>query len=299
MRLLQTYRSLAWAMNLSLIAALTITMPSTTLAQATQPGSTGPVMMEVKPGIYHFRMKDYGSLVVVTADGVIVVDPNGEERARALRQAIRNVTSKPVTTVIYSHAHFDHSRGGRVFKEEGARFITHARCVELLERDVEQQVVLPDQTYDVRHRIELGGKKVDLHYFGANDDQCMSIIHLPDDKVLFAVDWHLQGYLNEPYRLNQHDYVGTLNTLRRVHKELSFDTVVSSHMPSSSPQQLAEDLAFNEALFVAVRAGLEQGKSVEELSRTIKLPQFQHWYRYDQNLPAHVARMAYSIWHGH
>jgi hypothetical protein len=70
-------------------------------------------------------------------------------------------------------------------------------------------------------------------------------------------------------------------------------------MAQSSPEQLAEDLAFNEALFKAVSEGLAAGKTVEELKETVELPEFSHWVMYEQNLPAHVERMAYSIWHGH
>jgi len=54
-----------------------------------------------------------------------------------------------------------------------------------------------------------------------------------------------------------------------------------------------------EALFKAVSEGLAAGKTVEELKETVKLPAFSHWFMYEQNLSAHVERMAYSIWHGH
>ncbi|MGL4767122.1 MAG: MBL fold metallo-hydrolase [Formosimonas sp.] len=258
-----------------------------------------PRMVHIKNNVYQFQMDQYSSLVVIDDKGVIVVDPNGEERAKILQQELRKLTKQPVKYVIYSHAHFDHSRGGAIFKKEGAKFITNQRCTELLDRDLENKVVKADVTYDQKYQLKFGKQQVDLHYFGANDGQCMSIVHLPKDKTIFAVDWHLQGYVNEPYRLNQHDYIGTLNTLRRVHKELKFDTVVSSHMPQSSPEQLAEDLAFNEALYAAVWTGLQQGKSVDELVQTVKLPQFSHWMGYEKNFPAHVARMAYAIWHGH
>ena len=256
-------------------------------------------MTPIKEDVYQFQMSQYSSLVVVTDRGVIVVDPNGEERAKVLRSEIAKITSKPVKYVVYSHAHFDHSRGGQIFKREGAKFVTNRRCTELLNRDIENKVVPADIVYDQKYHLKLGNKQIDLHYYGSNDDQCMSIVHMPKDKLLFAVDWHLQGYVNEPYRLNQHDYVGTLNTLRRVKKELTFDAVVSSHMPKSSPAQMDEDLAFNEALFNAVSKGLQEGRSVDELAKTIRLPQFSHWMGYEKNLPAHIARMAYSIWHGH
>ena len=31
---------------------------------------------------------------------------------------------------------------------------------------------------------------------------------------------------------------------------------------------------------------------------TVKRPEFSHWRGYEKNLPFHVRRMAYSIWHG-
>lgn len=259
-----------------------------------------PEMTRLKDGVYQFHMAHYSSLVVMTGEGVIVVDPNQEFRAAAMRAEIARLTDKPVVKVLYTHAHFDHSRGGQIFKDEGAQFVTHAGCRELLSRDLEKRVVQPDIVYegDV-HRIELGGKVVEMRYYGSNDGQCNSAVYLPDDKVLMAVDWHLQGMVNLPGRLNTHDYVGSLNTLRRVTSELDFDTVVSGHMVRSSPELLAEDLAFNEALFKAVREGMQAGKPVEELKKTVRLPGFSHWLMYEENLPAHVERMAYSIWHGH
>lgn len=259
-----------------------------------------PVMTELKDGVYQFHMAHYSSLVVISDQGVLVVDPNSEFRAKAMRAEIAKLTDQPVVKVLYSHPHFDHARGGQIFKDEGAEFVTHEGCKELLSRDLENRVVQADVTYSGNvHRIELGNKTVEMRYYGANDGQCNSAIYMPDDKVLMAVDWHLQGVVNLPSRLNTHDYVGSLNTLRRVTAELDFDTVVSGHMPKSSPELLAEDLAFNEALFKAVFEGLAAGKSVEDLKQTVKLPAFSHWAMYDQNLPAHVERMAYSIWHGH
>ena len=126
----------------------------------------------------------------------------------------------------------------------------------------------------------------------------MSVIHMPKDKVLLAVDWHLQGYVNEGYRLPEHDYVGVLNTMTRVREELEFEHVLAGHTPSSSVAQFEEDYRFNKALFDAVWQGMQAGKSTEELMKTVKLPEFSHWQGYQQNLPAHVQRMAYSIWHG-
>ncbi|HDM8133871.1 TPA: MBL fold metallo-hydrolase [Vibrio harveyi] len=273
-------------------------MSSTVAAEAVQFDPTKPVMIELKDGVYQYSQYFYNSLVVITPEGVIVTDPSGEARSKQMMQEISKLTKQPVKKVIYSHDHFDHSRGGQIFKEQGAEFISQEKCTELLSRDLENRVVQPDQTYDDTMSVSLGGKQVDLHYYGPNDGDCMSIIHMPKDKVLLAVDWHLPGMVNEPHRLNTHNYVSILNTFERARNELAFDTVISGHMPVSSAEAFEEDYQFNKALFDAVWSGLQAGKTPEELKHSVKLPEFEHWVGYEQNLPAHVERMAYSIWHG-
>ncbi|WP_315983297.1 hypothetical protein [Aliamphritea spongicola] len=43
---------------------------------------------------------------------------------------------------------------------------------------------------------------------------------------------------------------------------------------------------------------MQAGKTTEELKQSIRLPEFSHWRGYKENLPGHIERMAYSIWHG-
>lgn len=257
-----------------------------------------PVLTELKDGVYQYSQFFYNSLVVVTDEGVIITDPSNEIRAKAMRKEIAKVTDQPVKTVIYSHDHFDHSRGGKIFKDEGAKFVAQEKCTELMSRDLEDKVIQPDDTYKDKMSITMGGKQVDLHYYGPNDGDCMSIIHMPKDKVLVAVDWHLPQYVNEPYRLNEHDSVSILNTFKRVDAELDFDTVISGHAPVSSPEAFKEDMRFYQALFNAVWEGMQQGKTTEQLKAEISLPEFSHWRGYKENLPAHIERMSYAIWHG-
>lgn len=256
------------------------------------------VMKELKDGVYQYSQFFYNSLVVVTEDGVIVTDPSGEARSAAMRAEIRKITDKPVKKVIYSHDHFDHSRGGQIFKDEGAEFIAQENCVDLLTRDLENKVVAPDTTYKNILSVTLGSKQVDLMYYGKNDGNCMSIIHIPKDKVLLAVDWHLPRFLVKSGRLIDQDYVATLNTIKRVRKELDFDTVINGHVPVDSPEALEESQEFVQALFDIVWDGIQKGQTPEELMKTVRLPQFSHWRGYEEHLPAHVERMAYSIWHG-
>lgn len=260
---------------------------------------TVPQVTKLTDHIYQYFYMMYNSPIIETDKGVIVIDPAGKERAKAMRAEIKKITNKPVIKVIYSHDHYDHTRGGQIFKDEGAQFISHQKAVELLSRDPYDKVVMPDLTFTEKMTIRLNDHStLDLLYYGPNDGDAMTVFHFPKEKLLFAVDFHLPLYVNEPYRLTAHNYGGKLQTMERIKKELDYEIVVSGHSPKSSPELFEEDYQFVQMLYTAVLDGLKKGKAVEDLKKEIKLPKFAHWRGYEKNLPGHIERMAYTIWHG-
>lgn len=258
-----------------------------------------PQMTEILDQVYYYFDNFYISMVVVTEEGAAITDPGGPERAARLELAIRKLTDKPVTRVIYSHDHYDHARGGKIFKDAGATFISHEKCMGLLQNDPLGQVIPPDITYDGQeYSIELGGKTIELRHFGPSDGRCMSIFYMPEQKIIQAVDVHLNGMLVTLDHLYSHEYVGVLNTLRRIRDELDYEHVVNGHLPNSSPEWLDRDLEFVETLYKEVLNGIKNGDSLDILKSGIKIPAIEDWQFYEQNLPAHVERMYYAINHG-
>src|SRR5437667_4826532 len=76
---------------------------------------------KVRDGVYH--VIGTGSLavvgnssVIVNDDDVIVVDDHVSPAAAwVLLEEIKQITNKPVTTVINTHFHFDHAHGNKIF----------------------------------------------------------------------------------------------------------------------------------------------------------------------------------------
>jgi cyclase len=53
---------------------------------------------------------------LVKADGVIVIDDHVSPAAAfVLLEELKQITTKPVTTVINTHFHFDHAHGNQIF----------------------------------------------------------------------------------------------------------------------------------------------------------------------------------------
>jgi glyoxylase-like metal-dependent hydrolase (beta-lactamase superfamily II) len=98
----------------------------TLAAQSRQPAGTvhtgkAFTFNQVRPGIYHAvgtgTLAVVGnSAFIVNDDDVIVVDDHVSPAAAwVLLQEIKEVTPKPVTTVINTHFHFDHAHGNQIF----------------------------------------------------------------------------------------------------------------------------------------------------------------------------------------
>jgi alkyl sulfatase BDS1-like metallo-beta-lactamase superfamily hydrolase len=71
-------------------------------------------LYEVTPGIYQVRGFDLSNLTIVEGDhGIIVIDPliSAETAAAALALYRRHRGDRPVTALVYTHAHLDHFGG--------------------------------------------------------------------------------------------------------------------------------------------------------------------------------------------
>ena len=101
---------------------------------------------KVVDGVYRYGNPNHGyfSMFVITDDGVIAIEPMNTEHAKGMLKAIRNVTNKPVRYLLHSHNHWDHSKGGQVFRDQGAKIVAHAEAVEWMKDNPHPDLVLPD-----------------------------------------------------------------------------------------------------------------------------------------------------------
>ena len=175
------------------LAAALITVVVAPAAQAQQP--TRPQIETKKvdntDNVYIFRNGNHQSMFVVTKDGVIATDPIAYGRptgGQAYVDEIKKITDKPIKYLIYSHHHYDHIAGGKAFKDAGARIIAHKKVKERLAPLGDPNTVLPDETFDGKKTITLGGTKVELSYLGLNHSDSTIVMLLPKEKIIFVVD---------------------------------------------------------------------------------------------------------------
>lgn len=171
-----------------LVSALLAVQSLSASAQFVPPGITPTETVKIADGLYSFRWGPYRSLFMVTDEGVIATDPLSPEAALAYRQAITAVTKLPVKYVVYSHAHWDHARGGQIFKAEGAKFVAQQRCITNMAESPDPDIVPPDISFENYYSVKLGEQSLDLYYFGPSHGTCLIAMIPRPHKILYTVD---------------------------------------------------------------------------------------------------------------
>jgi glyoxylase-like metal-dependent hydrolase (beta-lactamase superfamily II) len=117
-----------------------------------------------------------------------------------------------VTHLIYSHHHADHAGASSIFDNNVAR-IGHEETRNLLLRDNDPARPAPEETFQEKRTVQIGGERIELAWHGSNHSPDNIFIHLPDHETLMLVDivnpgWapvyqsnlteDVQGYIKAP-----------------------------------------------------------------------------------------------------
>jgi len=272
--------------------------------QPAAPAAQAPPITATKvdgtDNVYMFRNGNSQSMFIVTPEGVIVTDPVGYGRPQggaAYLAEIRKITDRPIRYVIYSHHHFDHIAGGQVFKEAGARFIAHTRAKERLTVLNDPNTVLPDETFDKRRTITLGGTAVELTYVGQNHSDSTLVMRLPKERIVFVVDLLAVGQIPgrgmiDFYPLQAEESIKQILAM-------DWERLIPGHPGVGgrlgTKKDAQDQLTFLQDASAAVKAEAQQGKCWEPVEKELKLPKYASWPGYEANLQFTLRRYC-ALW---
>jgi len=114
---------------LLVIAAITSTPLCAQQQQAAPRPAPGNQIRQIKGNLYRASNGGWHSIFLVTDKGIILADPLNLAFATWLKQQLDERFHVPVRYVIYSHSHFDHASGAKVFADT-ATIIAHEGVAE-------------------------------------------------------------------------------------------------------------------------------------------------------------------------
>jgi cyclase len=257
------------------------------LAQQAPPAPSTGSLRQLIPGHYVWISSNpsraaYNSGVIVTSEGVVVLDAlESEAIARAQREAIANVIKQPVRVLVSSPHHAPYSTGNIAYQDVWRIGHDNYRTdlLALMERTKippeEQRARLPHQTFTDRLTLHLGGKEIQVLYFGPAHTRGDSIIFVPQDRI---------AYLSEVFFANQFPTFGEgtatgwLRVLEAVEK-LDADIFVAAHGPiPDDPRATRQEIRQFRQIFTdgrdAVQQAIARGATEDQVAAEVTLSQY-------------------------
>jgi len=147
------------------------------------------------------------------------------------------------------------------------------------------EVSRPDIVFSDRMQIQLGGKAVQLIHPGKNHANDGTVVLFPAHRVAFSTDFPSDALVRGSLRslpsacgnFDQHPMVEWIRSYKSI-EELDFDMLAGGHGDVLFKKtDVVEARQFFEDLVAAVKSGISDGKSLEELKRTILLEKYKDW----------------------
>ena len=251
--------------------------------------------------VYIFRNGNHQAMFIVTKEGVIATDPVAYGRPQGGQQyveEIKKVTDKPIKYLIYSHHHYDHIAGGKAFKDAGAKIVAHKRTKERLEKLGDPATPLPDETFEKQRTIKLGGVALELSYHGLNHSDTTIVMRLPKEKLIFIVDTIPVGAMPGRGMIDMYP-LETEVFIERVLK-MDWERMIPGHpgQPNGrlgTKQDAQDQLEFLRYASETVKAAAREGKCWDGVEKETKLPKYESWPGYQNNLQF-VLRRYCGLW---
>jgi glyoxylase-like metal-dependent hydrolase (beta-lactamase superfamily II) len=251
--------------------------------------------------VYIFRNGGHQSMFIVTNDGVIATDPIAYGRPTGGQQyvdEIRKVTDKPIKYLIYSHHHYDHIAGGKAFKDAGATVVAHQNVRTHLAPLGDPNTVLPDEVFDSKKEIVLGGTTLELNYLGANHSDSNIVMRLPKEKIIFLVDTIPVGAFPglgfvDMFPLEAESFIEKVIAM-------DWDRMIPGHpgLPNDrlgTKQDAKDILALMQEASAEIKKQAREGKCWQPAEKEFTLPKYASWPNYQNGLP-YVARRYCGLW---
>ena len=275
----------------------TLAIVGTVLAVATQEARQERVALELHDVAENLYMLSNASSVdgmggggntaiFVTGSGVVLVDTKINGYGQDILAEVRRITDQPVTTIINTHNHYDHS-GGNVEFSDTVNFVVHenaraqmarANCEPVTNCDAfkgANEKYLPETTYSDQLSLFSGSDQIDLYHFGRGHTDGDTFVVFRAVGAMHTGDMFARKGLTFIDAVNGNGSATEFGlTLQKAVEGISnVDTVIPGHATAVHTWSDFVDSSgfYNDVVAKAQRAKAA-GQSVEEFIRSYRAP---------------------------
>jgi cyclase len=225
--------------------------------------------------------------VFIRTDGVVVVDTKNPGWGQPILDEIKKLTPKPVTTIINTHTHGDHTSGNVAFpatvdvvvqentKTNMQRWVAYTGQTQPVENVFKENndKGMPKRTFKDRMTIGSGADEIDLYYFGRGHTNGDAFVVFPALRAMHAGDIFLGKTIPFLDANNGGSGIAIGETLAKAHDTIkNIDSIITGHSTVMTMNDLAGFAQFNRDFLKAVQDAKNTGKTVDAAAASWAIP---------------------------
>jgi len=270
----------------ALLAIGTLSVAAAGLQQPPQ----GPKVVEVekiKDNLFMLKGGGGNTAAFLTANGVVVVDAKNPGWGQPILDKLKELTNKPVTTVINTHTHGDHVSGNVEFPAT-VDVVTQENTKANMEKmdifKTSNGRGLPKRTFKDTMTIGSGKDRIDLYYFGRGHTNGDAFVVFPELRLAHAGDIFSGKNLPLIDGNNGGSAMEIGSTLQKAHAGIkNVDSVITGHSTVMTWNDLGDYAQFNKDFVTWAAAEKKAGKTPEQAAAEFKVP--AKYQGYSANMP--------------
>ena len=230
--------------------------------------------------------------VFIGTNGIVVVDTKNPGWGQPILDKIKELTPKPVTTIINTHTHGDHVSGNVEFPATVDIVVQENTKANMQKMGPVTGIApaagtpatsifaenggkgLPKRTFKDRMTLGKGADQVDLYYFGPGHTNGDAFIVFPALRFMHAGDIFAR---KGPPLLdvnNGGSGVAIGDTLAKAATKIqNVDSIITGHSTVMTWSDLREYANFNKDFLAWVQAEMKAGKTVDQAAEEFKIPE--------------------------
>lgn len=260
-------------------------------------------LKEIANGIFAY-IQAYGELGVSNAG--LITDRQSAMAVDALMvpsmtrrflSAIKKVTRKPVSRLVNTHHHVDHTGGNSLFKE--AEIISHTHCRDEIVRtampaEAYKQLMprfaseydrlklsVPKVTFEDKLIFHQADRNIELRHLGPAHTFGDAFVYLPKEKVLFAGDLAFYYVTPMAFQGNVGNWIKVADRILK----MDVETIVPGHGPVGSKKELRDMRAYLIYIRREAKKRFDAGMPAHEAARDVRLGVYARWREPERILP--------------
>ena len=235
--------------------------------------------IKVRDNLYMIANGGGNTAVFIMANGVTLVDTKNPNNGQGIMDQVRAVTTKPITTIINTHTHADHT-GSNEFFTDNVTFVAHENTKANMEKMTnfagDKAKFLPSRVFKDTMTIGTGADQIVLYYFGRAHTSGDAFVVFPALRAMHSGD----AFATRGYPLIDVPNGGSLveygNTLAKAAASIkNVDTIINGHITTGPTQfsDLQVYADFNKDLLAYVQDAIKANKTAEQAVADYKFPE--------------------------